>query len=98
DLTVTGVQTCALPISNVAPNSYFRTGLYPAPRLPYTLGREAAGTVVAAGASSALAVGDRVAYLAEGAYAAHTLVAAARCVRIPEIGRASCRERGEVGV
>jgi NADPH2:quinone reductase len=64
--------------------SYFRTGLYPAPRLPYTLGREAAGTVIAAGPSAAFAAGDRVAYLGEGAYAAHVLVPSASCVRVPD--------------
>ncbi|POR39742.1 Uncharacterized protein TPAR_00060, partial [Tolypocladium paradoxum] len=32
-------------------DTYFRTGLYPLPHLPATLGREAAGEVVAAHAS-----------------------------------------------
>lgn len=43
-------------------DTYFRTGLYPAP-LPLVLGQEAAGVVVAVGAGvEGFAAGDRVAY------------------------------------
>ena len=44
---------------------YFRTGLYPAPSLPFSPGMEGAGVVVAVGEGvDSLAVGDRVAYAA----------------------------------
>ena len=42
---------------------YHRTGLYPVPELPCTLGLEAAGTVAAVGPDvTAVSPGDRVAY------------------------------------
>src|ERR1051326_2915031 len=46
-------------------DTYFRTGLYKAPRFPYTLGREAAGVVVAKGPgdTGGLSEGDRVVWL-----------------------------------
>jgi len=64
---------------------YFRTGLYPAP-LPFGLGLEAAGTVVAVGDGvGAVAVGDRVAYTGHpGAYAEQCLVPADRLVQLPD--------------
>jgi NADPH2:quinone reductase len=66
-------------------DTYFRTGLYDAP-LPFALGSEAAGTVVAAGPGvTAFAVGDRVGSVsAPGAYASHRMVPADRAVLIPE--------------
>ena len=65
---------------------YFRTGLYKAPSLPFTLGQEAAGTVEAVGSGVAgVAVGDRVAYAGvQGAYAEKAAVPAARLVKLPE--------------
>lgn len=65
---------------------YFRTGLYKAPSLPFTLGQEAAGTVEAVGPGAAgVAVGDRVAYAGvQGAYAEKAAVPAARLVKLPE--------------
>ncbi len=66
---------------------YFRTGLYPAPGLPFTPGMEAAGTVEAVGPGvTDLAPGDRVAYAAPpvGAYAEARLMPAAKLVRLAD--------------
>ena len=66
---------------------YFRTGLYPAPSVPFTPGMEAAGEVVAIGDSvTEFAVGDRVAYAAPplGAYSEERLMPADRIVNIPD--------------
>lgn len=69
-------------------DTYFRSGLYPAPSMPLVMGREASGEVVAAHASvSGLAPGTRVAYMAgapSAAYAEYTAVDAAKVVAIPE--------------
>ncbi|KAI1733614.1 hypothetical protein F4680DRAFT_463007 [Xylaria scruposa] len=67
-------------------DTYFRTGLYPAPQFPYILGREGEGTVVAVGEGDTLdmKVGDRVVYLGERAYAEFTSVPAARAIKIPK--------------
>ena len=65
---------------------YFRTGLYPAPSLPFSPGMEGAGVVEAVGATvDTLEVGDRVAYAAPpvGAYAEERLMPAAKVVRVP---------------
>lgn len=66
-------------------DTYYRTGLYPAP-LPLTLGSEGAGHVVAVGAGvSGIAVGDKVGCAAGlGAYATHRIVPADRVVHIPD--------------
>ncbi|KAI0402818.1 hypothetical protein F4802DRAFT_574509 [Xylaria palmicola] len=66
-------------------DTYFRTGLYPAPQFPYILGREGEGTIVAVGDGDThgLKVGDRVAYLGEGAYAEYTATPAAKAVKVP---------------
>ncbi|MDH3659263.1 MAG: quinone oxidoreductase [Alphaproteobacteria bacterium] len=66
---------------------YFRTGLYPAPSLPFTPGLEAAGVVEAVGEGvDDLAVGDRVAYAAPpiGAYAGERLMPADKVVPVPD--------------
>jgi NADPH2:quinone reductase len=66
---------------------YFRTGLYPAPAVPFTPGLEGAGVVEAVGEGvSELAVGQRVAYAAPpmGAYAQVRLHQADRLVALPE--------------
>ncbi|HEX5077968.1 MAG TPA: quinone oxidoreductase [Geminicoccaceae bacterium] len=66
---------------------YFRTGLYPAPGLPFTPGMEGAGVVEAVGDGvTEVAVGDRVAYAGApiGAYAETRLVPADRLVRLPD--------------
>ncbi|KAI0593908.1 hypothetical protein F4775DRAFT_596799 [Biscogniauxia sp. FL1348] len=67
-------------------DTYFRTGLYPAPRFPYVLGREGAGTVVrvsATGPTYGLKEGDRVAWSGEGAYAEYSANAAERTFQLP---------------
>jgi NADPH2:quinone reductase len=64
---------------------YQRQGVYPV-ELPYVLGMEGAGEVVAVGAGvSDFAVGDRVAWpMSPGSYAEVVAIAADRVVRIPE--------------
>ncbi len=45
-------------------DTYFRTGLYPAPSLPFVVGNEGAGEVTAVGPGVAdIKIGDRVAYV-----------------------------------
>src|SRR5438270_5768993 len=80
DLTVTGVQTCALPILPRL-RAAFRQGMQGIADLPRPAGE--------AGERRHLAVGRD----APGGDAAHHRVDA----RVGEIGRASCRERGESG-
>lgn len=66
---------------------YFRTGAYKAAHLPYTPGKEGAGTVTAVGEGVAqFKPGDRVAYgsVAEGCYAEEAVIPAAAAVPIPE--------------
>lgn len=75
-------------------DTYFRTGLYPSPK-PEILGREAIGTVVAVGGSSASASapasssspsfqpGDRVVWMHTGSYAEYTAVPAAKTAKVP---------------
>lgn len=65
-------------------DTYFRTGLYPAP-LPVPLGGEGAGRIVAVGPGvTALSAGDRVGCVSGlGAYATHRIVPADRIVPIP---------------
>ncbi|KAL1967946.1 hypothetical protein VTN77DRAFT_2363 [Rasamsonia byssochlamydoides] len=67
-------------------DTYFRTGLYPAPK-PEVLGREAAGTVVAIGPGANpynFKVGDRVIWLSTTGYAEYSAVPAAKTVKIPD--------------
>ncbi len=66
---------------------YFRTGLYPAPHMPFTPGMEGAGEVIETGDDvSGVKVGDRVAYAAApvGAYAEVRNIEAAKVVKIPD--------------
>ncbi|KAF4555441.1 Zinc-binding dehydrogenase-like protein 15 [Elsinoe fawcettii] len=67
-------------------DTYFRTGLYPAPSFPYMLGREASGTVVSApsGTPHGLKEGDKVVYMSEATYAEYTAAPAVKVVRIPD--------------
>ena len=67
-------------------DTYFRSGLYPAPSLPFVNGSEGAGEVVAVGSDVAdLKVGDRVAYTqAHNGYMAERLLPADRAVKLPE--------------
>ncbi len=64
---------------------YFRSGLYPAPQMPFTPGMEASGDIVSVGAGvKGLRPGDRVAYGSVlGAYADERTVPADRVVKIP---------------
>jgi len=65
---------------------YLREGRYPAP-LPYTLGQEAAGIIVALGSevSSEFKVGDRVAWCSiPGTYAQLAVTPVSRLVHIPD--------------
>jgi len=65
---------------------YHRTGLYPLPSLPWTLGMEGAGRVEAVGDGvTEFKVGDRVAYASPpvGAYAEARLIPADRVVALP---------------
>ncbi|HTO42340.1 MAG TPA: quinone oxidoreductase [Rhizomicrobium sp.] len=66
-------------------DTYFRTGLYPAP-LPTGLGMEAAGVVEALGDGvKDITIGERVAYTsALGAYAQANNVSADRLVKLPD--------------
>lgn len=66
---------------------YHRTGLYPLPALPATLGVEAAGVVESLGADvTTLHVGQRIAYAGPpvGAYAQARLLPAALAMAIPD--------------
>ncbi len=65
---------------------YGRTGLYPLPELPYVLGMEGAGEVLAIGENvSHISVGDRVAYASViGGYAEERLIVADRLVKLPD--------------
>src|ERR1700683_5294023 len=67
-------------------DTYFRSGLYPAPSLPFVAGNEGAGEVAAVGPGVAeVKVGDRVAYVsALGSYAAERLMPAERVVKLPD--------------
>ncbi len=66
-------------------DTYFREGRYPA-SLPYTLGQEAAGTVVAVAPDvTTVTVGDRVAWCGvPGTYATEAVAPAERLIRIPD--------------
>jgi NADPH:quinone reductase len=67
-------------------DTYFRSGLYPAPSMPFVAGNEGAGDVVAVGPGvTDFKVGDRVAYVAAlGGYAAERLLPAERAVKLPD--------------
>jgi NADPH2:quinone reductase len=67
-------------------DTYFRSGLYPAPRFPLVLGNESAGDVLAVGPNvTEFKPGDRVAVVsAHGAYAEERIVPAATVVALPE--------------
>lgn len=66
-------------------DTYQRSGLYPM-ALPFVAGNEAVGVVIAVGEGvSDFREGDRVAYQGTaGAYAEERIIAAARCVPIPD--------------
>lgn len=68
-------------------DTYFRTGLYPAPK-PEILGREGAGTIVALGPGEnarGFKVGDRVVWMGPGGYAEYTVPASNKDIaKIPD--------------
>lgn len=66
---------------------YHRSGLYPLPQFPWTIGMEGAGVIEAIGEGvSEVAVGDRVAYASPppGAYADARNMAATNLVKLPD--------------
>ncbi|KIV93891.1 hypothetical protein PV10_05070 [Exophiala mesophila] len=68
-------------------DTYFRTGLYPAPGgLPLVIGQEAAGTIAKVPVDNPLnfKVGERVVWIAGKGYAEYTAVNADRVIRIPD--------------
>src|SRR6201987_2119826 len=67
-------------------DTYFRSGAYPVPSLPFTPGNEGAGEVIAVGKGvSGFKAGDRVAYATNlGGYAGERLIAADRLVKLPK--------------
>ena len=78
------VRHAAIGINYI--DTYFRTGLYPPPSKPFTLGNEAAGTVARLGKGvSGFKIGERVAYVAGlRAYAEEANVPAAALVKLPK--------------
>lgn len=67
-------------------DTYFRTGLYKAPQLPFIAGNEAAGEVVEVGPGvTDFHPGDRVAYYSNlGSYATERVFTADRLVKLPD--------------
>jgi NADPH2:quinone reductase len=67
-------------------DTYFRSGLYPAPSMPFVIGNEGAGEVTAVGSGvTDVKVGDRVAYVsALGGYAAERILPVDRAVKLPK--------------
>jgi NADPH2:quinone reductase len=68
-------------------DTYFRSGLYPAPQgTPFVLGNEAAGEVVEVGEGvTYVNPGDRVAYVTTlGSYAEERLISADHLIRLPD--------------
>jgi NADPH2:quinone reductase len=67
-------------------DTYFRSGLYKAPQLPFIAGNEASGEVIEVGPGvTGFHPGDRVAYYsALGSYATERVFAADRLVKLPD--------------
>lgn len=68
-------------------DTYFRSGLYPAPNgFPYILGRESAGVVqsIGSGETFGFQPGDRVVYMNQYTYAEYTAARAQSVYKIPE--------------
>lgn len=67
-------------------DTYFRSGLYKAPQLPFIAGNEASGEVIEVGPGvTGFHPGDRVAYYsALGSYAQERVFAAERLVKLPD--------------
>ncbi|KIX08382.1 uncharacterized protein Z518_03038 [Rhinocladiella mackenziei CBS 650.93] len=66
-------------------DTYFRSGLYPAPSMPMIIGQEASGTIAKIQGSNPLGFkeGDRVVWIGRGGYAEYTAVPADRIIKIP---------------
>jgi NADPH:quinone reductase len=64
---------------------YFRTGLYPAPSLPFVIGNEGAGEIIALGKGvTDFRLGDRVAYVTQlGAYSEERVIDTKLLVKLP---------------
>ncbi len=75
-------KACGLNFVDV----YQRTGLYKQPSLPFVLGNEASGEVLAVGAGvTEFKVGDRIAYASPiGSYCEERLIPAERVVKVPD--------------
>jgi NADPH2:quinone reductase len=67
-------------------DTYFRSGHYPAPSMPFIPGNEAAGEVAAVGMGvKGIKEGDRVGYVANlGCYAEERIVDAVRLLKLPK--------------
>lgn len=67
-------------------DTYFRSGLYPAPQMPFVPGNEGAGDVLAVGSGvKGFKTGDRVAYVSSlGSYAEQRIVPVASLVHLPK--------------
>jgi NADPH2:quinone reductase len=67
-------------------DTYFRSGLYKAPTMPFIAGNEGAGEVIAVGPGvTGIKVGDRVAYVVPlGCYTGERVVPADRAVKLPD--------------
>ena len=67
-------------------DTYFRSGLYPVPQMPFVPGNEGAGEVLAVGPNvTEFKPGDRIAYVATlGSYAEERIVAVNSTVALPE--------------
>ncbi|KAF1955726.1 NAD(P)-binding protein [Byssothecium circinans] len=67
-------------------DTYFRSGIYPAPSFPYILGKEGSGTVVAlvANTPSDLQLGTRVVHMGASSYAEYVSVPSKDVVPIPD--------------
>jgi NADPH:quinone reductase len=68
-------------------DTYFRTGLYKAPTMPFIVGNEASGDVIEVGPGvTGFHPGDRVAYtFALGGYASERIMPAERLVKLPDM-------------
>lgn len=66
-------------------DTYFRSGLYPLPSTPYTLGREASGTILSLPPNppSDLHLNARVVYTGQNAYAEYTAVPTTHLTPLP---------------
>src|SRR5256886_16185678 len=66
-------------------DTYLGSGLYPPSSLPFVLGNEGAGEIIAVGPGvKDFKVGDRVAWGAPGSYAAERLLPAGRAIKLPD--------------